>query len=49
MPAIDGKTVAFLATDGVEQAELDQPWQARSSTATGWSPATGPMTWTAVR
>lgn len=28
MPAIDGKTVAFLATDGVEQVELDQPWQA---------------------
>jgi protease I len=28
MPAIDGKRVAFLATDGVEQVELDQPWQA---------------------
>jgi protease I len=28
MPAIDGKTVAFLATDGVEQVELDRPWQA---------------------
>ena len=28
MPAIDGKRVAFLATDGVEQVELDQPWKA---------------------
>jgi deglycase len=28
MPAIDGRTVAFLATDGVEQVELDRPWQA---------------------
>src|SRR3712207_6234381 len=28
MPAIDGKRIAFLATDGVEQVELDQPWQA---------------------
>jgi protease I len=28
MPAIDGKRVAFLATDGVEQVELDRPWQA---------------------
>jgi deglycase len=28
MPAIDGKKVAFLATDGVEQVELDRPWQA---------------------
>ena len=28
MPAIDGKRVAFLATDGVEQVELDKPWQA---------------------
>jgi protease I len=25
---LDGKTVAFLATDGVEQSELEQPWQA---------------------
>lgn len=25
---LDGKRIAFLATDGVEQAELDQPWQA---------------------
>lgn len=25
---ISGKTIAFLATDGVEQAELTQPWQA---------------------
>lgn len=23
-----GKTIAFLATDGVEQVELTQPWQA---------------------
>jgi protease I len=29
MPSsIDGKRVAFLATDGVEQVELDRPWQA---------------------
>jgi protease I len=28
MPTIDGKRVAFLATDGVEQVELDQPWAA---------------------
>jgi protease I len=28
MPTIQGKRVAFLATDGVEQVELDQPWQA---------------------
>jgi len=28
MPTIEGKRVAFLATDGVEQVELDQPWQA---------------------
>jgi deglycase len=28
MPAIKGKRVAFLATDGVEQVELDRPWQA---------------------
>ncbi|WP_164701740.1 type 1 glutamine amidotransferase domain-containing protein [Modestobacter sp. KNN46-3] len=25
---LNGKRVAVLATDGVEQAELDQPWQA---------------------
>ncbi|MGB3439362.1 MAG: type 1 glutamine amidotransferase domain-containing protein [Actinophytocola sp.] len=31
MPAIEGKRVAFLATDGVEQVELDQPWQAVTS------------------
>jgi protease I len=28
MPTIEGKRVAFLATDGVEQVELDRPWQA---------------------
>jgi protease I len=28
MPSIDGKRVAFLAADGVEQVELDRPWQA---------------------
>ncbi|HET9139881.1 type 1 glutamine amidotransferase domain-containing protein [Actinophytocola sp.] len=29
MPStIDGRKVAFLATDGVEQVELDRPWQA---------------------
>jgi len=29
MPStIDGKKIAFLATDGVEQVELDRPWQA---------------------
>jgi protease I len=26
--SIQGKRVAFLATDGVEQVELDRPWQA---------------------
>jgi deglycase len=25
---LDGKTVAFLATDGVEQVELTEPWEA---------------------
>jgi protease I len=25
---LNGKRIAFLATDGVEQVELDQPWQA---------------------
>ena len=25
---LDGTRVAVLATDGVEQAELEQPWQA---------------------
>ena len=25
---IDGKTIAFLATDGVEQVELTKPWEA---------------------
>jgi protease I len=25
---LDGKKVAFLATDGVEQSELDKPWEA---------------------
>jgi len=25
---IDGKTIAFLATDGVEQVELTEPWKA---------------------
>jgi protease I len=28
MSSLDGKKVAFLATDGVEQIELDEPWQA---------------------
>jgi protease I len=28
MPTIEGKRVAFLAADGVEQVELDRPWQA---------------------
>ena len=26
--SLSGSKIAFLATDGVEQAELDQPWQA---------------------
>lgn len=30
MPTIEGKRVAFVATDGVEQVELDRPWQAVS-------------------
>src|SRR4051812_42184096 len=25
---LDGKTIAFLATDGVEQVELTEPWKA---------------------
>ena len=25
---LDGKKVAFLATDGVEQVELTEPWKA---------------------
>lgn len=28
MPAIDGKRIVFLAVDGVEQVELERPWQA---------------------
>jgi protease I len=28
MGALEGKKVAFLATDGVEQVELTEPWQA---------------------
>jgi protease I len=28
MGALDGKKVAFLATDGVEQVELTEPWKA---------------------
>jgi protease I len=28
MPALDGKRVAFVATDGVEQVELTEPWKA---------------------
>jgi protease I len=28
MPSLDGKKVAFLATDGVEQIELTEPWKA---------------------
>jgi protease I len=28
MPALDGKTIAFLATDGFEDSELTSPWQA---------------------
>src|SRR5215212_1755747 len=27
MGQLDGKTVAFLATDGVEQVELTEPWK----------------------
>jgi len=26
--SIKGKRIAFLATDGVEQVELTEPWQA---------------------
>lgn len=36
MPIIEGKRVAFLATDGVEQVELDRPWEA--VTAAGGRP-----------
>ena len=28
MPELDGKTIAFLAADGVEQVELTEPWTA---------------------
>ena len=28
MDRLDGRTIAFLATDGVEQAELTEPWAA---------------------
>ena len=28
MPELDGKRIAFLATDGVEQVELTEPWKA---------------------
>lgn len=28
MSTLEGRRVAILATDGVEQAELEQPWQA---------------------
>ncbi len=28
MPSLQSKTVAFLATDGVEQVELTEPWKA---------------------
>jgi protease I len=28
MGALDGKTIAFIATDGVEQVELTEPWKA---------------------
>ncbi len=28
MASLDGKKVAFLAADGVEQVELEQPWKA---------------------
>ena len=28
MPELDGKKIAFLATDGVEQVELTEPWKA---------------------
>ena len=28
MGKLDGKTIAFLATDGVEQIELTEPWKA---------------------
>ena len=28
MAELDGKTIAFVATDGVEQVELTQPWEA---------------------
>lgn len=31
-PDLTGKTVAFLATDGVEQVELTSPWQAVKAT-----------------
>jgi protease I len=27
-PSLSGKTIAFLATDGVEQVELTEPWHA---------------------
>lgn len=47
MPAsLSGKNVAFLATDGVEQVELDRPWQAlkdAGATLTLVSPSEGEL------
>src|SRR5688500_3727657 len=31
MGKLDGKKIAFLATDGVEQSELTEPWKAVES------------------
>jgi protease I len=28
MGKLDGKKIAFIATDGVEQVELTKPWEA---------------------
>lgn len=28
MGKLDGKRIAFLAADGVEQVELEEPWKA---------------------
>lgn len=37
---LTGKTVAFLATDGVEQVELTSPWEA--VIAAGATPCSSP-------
>jgi intracellular protease, PfpI family len=47
MPSIEGKTVAFLLTDGFEDSELTEPWKAvteAGGTAVLVSPKSGEVT-----